>query len=417
VTQRVEHLVPTIDDAPAGDDRRPAAWTSTDTRSFAWSVLHERHPVLVDTARAAHPYGHRQADALTRLVEESTAGELLPLPPDRHDAAAWSAWTSAWVGRRWDAAPFLGAESYFYRRLLDAVDFFRPGPWFWLDPFAHQKDAELADPALVEALGALDGLPSLPRTERAATLITDAVWGNKADLGFAAHQHGTGSAAAAGPDSVLVDQTEGLLAALTAAGGGTVCFIADNAGRELLADLVLIDDLLAGGWADEVALHLKPTPYYVSDATTADLASCLRRLERAGGHAESVGRRLRDAFRTGRARVRTHWFYCAPLEFPAMPADLAGEIANCSTTILKGDLNYRRVFGDRHWPAPTPTQQAGGYFPNPFAVLRTLKSDVVLGLDETVADRLDTADAGWRTSGRHAVIQFVDPATAREPRR
>ena len=38
------------------------------------------------------------------------------------------------------------------RDLLAAVDFFAPGPWHWLDPFAHLKTAELVDPAL-EAKG------------------------------------------------------------------------------------------------------------------------------------------------------------------------------------------------------------------------------------------------------------------------
>ncbi|MEV0611489.1 ARMT1-like domain-containing protein [Polymorphospora rubra] len=57
-----------------------------------------------------------------------------------------------------------------------------------------------------------------------------------------------------------------------------MCLVADNAGRELLADLVLVDHLLAAGLAERVTLHVKPYPYYVSDATTADVVGCLRRL-------------------------------------------------------------------------------------------------------------------------------------------
>lgn len=391
-------------------DEQPEPWTSTDSSSFAWSVLHRRHPVLVETARTSHPYHGRQAAALDEFVDESTGGALRPLPADRHDAAAWSAWTSPWVGQRWDAIPFLGAESYFYRRLLDAVDFFRPGPWFWVDPFAHQKDAELADPALDEVLAALDNLPSLPPDERAAALLSAAVCGNKADLGFAAHPPPPGHTASPPPrDTLLVDQTDQLLATL-ADRPGHLSFVADNAGRELLADLVLLDDLLTAGRVDTVALHLKPTPYYVSDATTTDLASCLRRLDRAGGNAARIARRLRNAFHIGRAQIRTHWFYSSPLEFTAMPDDLTTEFATASVTILKGDLNYRRVFGDRHRPATTPASHAGGYFPGRFAVLRTLKSDVVVGLPDAMVAKLDRQDDGWRTSGSHAVLQVVDPS-------
>ena len=35
------------------------------------------------------------------------------------------------------------SESYFYRRVLDAVGFFEPGPWRGVDPFAPLKRAEL----------------------------------------------------------------------------------------------------------------------------------------------------------------------------------------------------------------------------------------------------------------------------------
>jgi hypothetical protein len=190
-------------------------------------------------------------------------------------------------------------------------------------------------------------------------------------------------------------------------GGGTVCVVADNAGRELLADLMLIDELLRTGRAGQVALHVKPTPYYVSDATTTDVAVCLRRLTVAGGYAAHAAVRLREAFRSGRLRLCTHWFYVAPLEFDAMPAELAAEFARATLTIFKGDLNYRRVFGDRHWPPTTETTHAGSYFPGRFAVLRTLKSDVVLGVSAARLAQLNSEHPQWRTSGTHALIQVV----------
>jgi hypothetical protein len=70
--------------------------------------------------------------------------------------------------------------------------------------------------------------------------------------------------------------------------------------------------LIAGTGA---ALHLKPYPYYVSDATTADVIDCLRRLVNASGRAAEVGRRLWVAMGTDRLAIRTHPFYCAPLSY------------------------------------------------------------------------------------------------------
>jgi hypothetical protein len=187
--------------------------------------------------------------------------------------------------------------------------------------------------------------------------------------------------------------------------GARLVVVADNAGRELLADLILIDHLLSHGHASSVALHVKPSPYYVSDATAADLVACLRRLAAAPGGGETIGRRLGTAMARGKLGLYTHDFYCAPWSYRHMPADLASQFAQASLTILKGDLNYRRLVGDRNWPPTTAFSDASSYFPGPVAVLRTLKSDVITGLDRgTVAD-LDSRDQPWRTDGRHGLVQ------------
>jgi hypothetical protein len=41
-----------------------------------------------------------------------------------------------------------------------------------------------------------------------------------------------------------------------------------------------------------------------------------------------------------------------------MPADLAARFERASITVLKGDLNYRRLVGDRDWPPLTPFADA-----------------------------------------------------------
>jgi damage control phosphatase ARMT1-like protein len=89
-----------------------------------------------------------------------------------------------------------------------------------------------------------------------------------------------------------------------------------------------------------------------------------------------------------------------------MPGDLAAEFEHASLTILKGDLNYRRLVGDRYWPPTTPFADVTAYFPGPLAALRTLKSDVITGLaPATVAD-LDATGQPWRTDGSHGLIQL-----------
>ena len=67
--------------------------------------------------------------------------------------------------------------------------------------------------------------------------------------------------------------------------------------------------------------------------------------------------------------------------------------------------DLRRLVGDRDWPATTPFAEVAGYFPGPVAALRTLKSDVITGLDPAALADLDTTGQPWRTDGSHALIQ------------
>jgi hypothetical protein len=378
--------------------------TSRVAGSFAWRVLERRHPALIEQVRAAHPYTPRQNRGLDRLLEEIQEGVIRPLHAGAHDHAAWETWTRNYVGRRWTDVPFLGAESYFYRKLLEAVDFFTPGPWFWIDPFEPMKTAELADATLDDELALLAQLRLRPEREQVHALLVASLWGNRADLGFRITE-----AASAGPgetpSDLIADDSDTLLSALEAQVADIVCLIADNAGRELMSDLVLIDHLMESGLAARASLHLKPHPYYVSDAVTEDVITCMRRLAAATPHTAEVAHRLREAMGDGRLTVSTHWFYCAPLSFHYMPPDLVDELASASLILAKGDLNYRRLVGDCDWPVTTPFTEATAYFPFPVVALRTLKSDVAVGIDAGVAAQLERLDPSWRTDGKRGVIQ------------
>ncbi|WP_431679565.1 damage-control phosphatase ARMT1 family protein [Kitasatospora sp. KL5] len=374
--------------------------------SFPWGVFHERHPELVRQVLAVRPYGPAERAAVERLLAESTGGVLERPGDDAHDHADWLAWGAGLWGRPWREAPFLWAESWFYRRLLDATGYFRPGPWQGIDPFAPFKDAELAGEAVDGELAALGELAGLPAGPRARALLSSALWGNRADLSFRMTAESAGEAAA----GLVADDTPALLAALDRARGRTVCVVADNAGRELLPDLVLVDHLLAEVRTARVVLYVKPRPYFVSDATMADVLATVDRLRTAApAPARAVGDRLWQAMESGALRIGTHPFFCAPLPYRDMPDDLRAELAGAAVTVLKGDLNYRRLVGDRHWPPTTPFAEVAGHFPSAVAALRTLKSDVAVGLAPATVARLDTVHPAWRTAGTHALVQLHDP--------
>ncbi|MFI7387175.1 damage-control phosphatase ARMT1 family protein [Streptomyces sp. NPDC049813] len=379
---------------------------SSEPGSFPRSVFLERHPALIRRVREAFPYGPEHRAALDALLDESTGGVIEPLADTAPGRELWDAWGGReYVGQPWLDVPFLWAESLFYRKLLDAVGYFAPGPWQGIDPFRPFKLAELRTAEAREELAALDRLTALPADEQAAALLHGSLWGNRADLGF--RMGAADGAADDGASPVVVDESDELWRLLPTGTPHTVCLVADNAGRELVPDLLLIDHLLRHGRAARVVLHVKPHPYYVSDATTADVLDALRHLTGADGAAGAAGDRLWEAMSSGHLLVRAHPFSCAPLPYADMPADLREDFTRATVTLLKGDLNYRRLVGDRLWPATTPFAERTGYFPGPVVALRTLKSQVVVGLDGTTERALDATapDGGWRTAGTHAVIQ------------
>ncbi|MCW2903074.1 MAG: hypothetical protein JWO67_5339 [Streptosporangiaceae bacterium] len=386
---------------PAPSEPLPPELLNNDPAGFAWGVWHDRTPKLVTRIRDSHPYDRAQRRALDALLEEISSGLMRPLAPHTPDRETWESWGAHYFGKPWLDAPFLWSESYFYRRLLEAVGFFDPGPWHRVDPFEHLKTAELRDPALQPDLAALDLLEQLPVDEQGQAKLLASLWGNRADLGFLIGK--TAGSAHPETEGLVADDSAALWAALGPE--ADLVLVADNAGRELLADLVLIDHLLQHRQAASIALHVKPHPYYVSDATTADAIACLRRLAETSGTASDISRRLSAATADGRLGLYTHEFYCAPWSYHRMPADLAAEFERASLTILKGDLNYRRLVGDRDWPPTTAFAGVVSYFPGPVATLRTLKSDVITGIDPMVLGDLDATGKPWRTDGGHGLVQ------------
>ncbi|MFR0356377.1 damage-control phosphatase ARMT1 family protein [Streptomyces sediminimaris] len=370
--------------------------------SFPHSVLAERHPAIIRQVREAFPYGPDRHGALDALLESCTKGVVEPLPAGAHDRELWREWGAAeHTGRSWYDLPWLWSESFFYRQLLQAVGYFGAGPWQGIDPFRPFKLAELDAPQTDEELAALD---SLSAEDQDRALLHGSLWGNRADLGFRLSA-GDASGADAAP-GLVADDSAALWSLLPPSGGATLCLIADNAGRELIPDLLLVAHLLRRGRIARAVLHVKPYPYYVSDATTADVLDALRRLTGARGAAAEYGRVLWAAMTDGRLVLRAHPFSSAPLPYADMPGDLRAELASATLTIVKGDLNYRRLVGDRLWPPTTPFSGVTAHFPGPVAALRTLKSDVITGLDPGTEAALMAAEGQrWRTGGTHALIQ------------
>jgi hypothetical protein len=136
-----------------------------------------------------------------------------------------------------------------------------------------------------------------------------------------------------------------------------------------------------------------------------DVETGLDALSVAGDAAQALSERLRSYQENQRLGLRTHWHYASSLFYFQLPDDLRTLLASMDLVILKGDVNYRRLVGDVHWPPTTAFGQATAYFPTPLVALRTMKAELIVGLDEGRAEQLRKVDPEWMVNGRRGLVQ------------
>ena len=144
---------------------------------------------------------------------------------------------------------------------------------------------------------------------------------------------------------------------------------------------------------------------YPLDTMPDDVRDGLAALARRGGAAEGLSRRMRGYLDDGSVRLHTNWHSVTSLFYFEMPEDLRLDLAGMDLVLLKGDVNYRRLLGDVHWPPVTSFADATAYFPAPLAALRTMKGELVVGLGPGVAEGLDAEDSAWMVNGRRGLVQ------------
>jgi hypothetical protein len=381
---------------------------TSDPGSFARGTIVERKPQIIGQVLASHGYPAEIAAALHAFRDEIAAQPMQPLRERADDTALWNAELARYAGLSWLKVPWYFAETYFYRKLLEAVRYLQPGPWQDRDPFGPQKRQQEAE-ALIRLEASWDQLAHLEADVLFETLLHSALWGNRADLSnlTVKEQALAGLAAQDEKHLLLIDHTAEVHRRL-AAGVQRVDFINDNVGLDSLFDLALADFLLAHGWAQQVVMHLKGRPFFVSDAMPQDIEIVLHALtQSASPSLRSLAVRLMDAQAAGQLSLKTDPFWTSFLMFRDMPAALRADMGAAALAIVKGDVNYRRLLDDRHWPPTTRLEDVAGYFPTSFVALRTLKGEIMVGLAAGQAEQLAAEDPTWLINGKRGVIHLV----------
>jgi uncharacterized protein with ATP-grasp and redox domains len=405
----------------------PEPLRGRDPGSFAQHTVSKRLPELGRLALAENDFPPTRAARLEALVDEMPAGLIRQLDdPSAPDLPDWQTYTTPYAGQDWLEVPWLFAEHYFYRRLLEASGYFQPGPTAGSDPYRLQKRRGLElSVGPVQALAAslaafLEKAASaqVAQADDLADLLLLNIWGNQADLSmWPAGQKAQPSHADIDRQRahLLVDDSARVADFLLARAvhPGPVVFALDNTGLELLSDLALADYLLATSLAAQVVFHTKFHPTFVSDALASDVRATVAFLAQAEELAQAPevrawARRLQAHLESGRLRlVSAERYWNSPLAGWELPAGLRHDLSRVTLLISKGDANYRRWLGDRHWARSTPAAAVLRYLPAPWVALRVFKAEIAIGLPPDRVEQLDQTQPGWMTNGTWGLIQFI----------
>lgn len=247
---------------------------------------------------------------------------------------------------------------------MEAFKFFETG----YDMFVKQKAAGLAS-SVSQINEIAKRLPLLLSSKAdiekdVKLLILSSLWGNKADLSLwpALKERSDNGASESTPDRsnpnlsadsmsyVLDNNIDKVYEILTKPESRQkkhtdVSIVVDNAGYELVTDLILGYGLVSLGVCDKVVFHTKGHPTFVSDATSQDCIDTINYLleEKDFPAVSEMAKNMKSMVKAGKLVFEADVYWCQPLSFWDMPDHIEEKLASSVMVFVKGDANYRRL--------------------------------------------------------------------------
>lgn len=395
---------------------KPRIIRGCDPDSFAKYTIDIRFPHIINEIIRDNEFTSNSIINLENLINEVKAGEIIQFKDSNlEDSNRWNKYVSSYLGKSWYEVPFLFAEMYLYRRILEAIDAFNVLFEEVLDPFKIKKENSLisAENKIMHYAKLLNvSCKSQTYTiERLNLFFTETMWANSNDLSqmpedinsFCRDEINSLS------DFLLVNELSQALCLIEEKNKlNRIDIIIDNCGAELLADLSLVTYMLKSNVADKVFLHCKKYPVFVSDATISDVIFTLKHLKNSKqSEVATWGEMLSGLVNDERLFLCDNYFWQLPIPFRDMPTNISEIFEYSELIIFKGDVNYRRLVDDRYWSHDTVLQDITQYLPANSLVLRVLKSEVIVGLDIDT-ELYDNLSSNWMTEGKYGVIQYVE---------
>lgn len=376
-----------------------------DNDSFAGFTLKERLPFIIDQIIKDNDFSKQIIQRLSELKVNILHGKIEYFICAGNDQLKWKVWISKHIGKSWFEVPFYFAEAYFYRLILDRINFFQDN----IDPFKNQKtnDIRQNEDNFLEILLKLNDfrIQSSEKSQVINYLLFLSLWGNKSDLSQLSLQRN--DAEKFGNEFTLIDDSQ-KVSNLLSQQVSRIDIVLDNSGLELFTDLVLAEGLISYKIVKKVVLHAKAYPTFVSDATVNDIQFLIDFLVNHPDKATSeFGEKLKALVSLGIIVIKDDEYWNSPLHFYELSNEIGLEFKDSDLVVFKGDANYRRLFGDRYFPVDLGLSDVCKYLHPRTLAIRVLKSEIILGLEKRKSLFLKQKDPTWMSNGKYGIIQMI----------
>ncbi|KAL1518126.1 hypothetical protein ABEB36_001798 [Hypothenemus hampei] len=196
--------------------------------------------------------------------------------------------------------------------------------------------------------------------------------------------------------------------------------VLDNSGYELIQDLCFATAIALfcssqGPGQVKIRFHVKAIPWFISDVTKNDFSWTVEQIAQSPDtELSALGKQWKGFLNDNIWEVVVHSFWTTPFEFKYMEEvapDLYSQLSQSDAIIFKGDLNYRKLFGEKNWDPCTPSKRVLkelNFKLSNILVIRTIKADIVVGLKPGIVEECEKQDAQWMANGDYGVIHFVN---------
>ncbi|KAI4469536.1 hypothetical protein MML48_1g21564 [Holotrichia oblita] len=318
-------------------------------------------------------------------------------------------------------ANWLFAECYMYRRITECLE--QTKTLKNMDPFQFQKEdaffraLQMMAPAGTFLQDKLEG-EAEDMESTFIKLLKINLWGNKCDLsltlGRIKYDNDAKTDIEHMDEYILCDDSNHVWDALSeTTDSNIVDIVLDNCGFELFTDMCLADFIIKNKYAEHVRFYVKSIPWYISDTTAKDFHWTLHQLKICKNSVlKKLGDRWNNYIRIKTWTVEEDNFWTLPVTYKDMAQwDIAlyRKLSAAKLIIFKGDVNYRKLFGEKNWPMTKSIKAAlQGFHPSKICTLRTIKAHIVCGLPVGLAEDIEEKDNDWLITGKYGLIQFCD---------